>query len=110
MDQTDRGSKPSHISHRTSSIHPQPVPPAAFASGLNALRTLAASTYVTPYFFAEIYICLGEIDRAVEQLELAVEQQTWFLTQIEVEPFYDDIRGEPRFRRLVETVARVGRV
>jgi hypothetical protein len=51
------------------------------------------------------YLGLGENDEAFAWLEQAYKEQSNMLQFVKVHPFFDSIRGDPRF---VDLVRRVG--
>jgi len=57
--------------------------------------------YVPPVQIAFVYVGLGERDRAVELLEKAYKERSWELVFIREEPWFDDLRSDPRFVDLV---------
>jgi serine/threonine-protein kinase len=72
-------------------------------SALKVLRELekfARERYVSSYYFAVIYLGLGEIDKTFEWLEKSYEERSGFLPFIDVEPMLDPIRSDPRFADL----------
>ncbi|MBL8231943.1 MAG: hypothetical protein JNL98_25830 [Bryobacterales bacterium] len=58
--------------------------------------------YVSPYVMALLAMGLRENSRAVEWLEKAAEERTPTLKWIGVDPMFDSLRGEPRFRAILE--------
>ena len=72
---------------------------------LMRLNDLAKSRYVAPYALALVYLGLGEKERALNELERAYQRgETNYLFVIKVDPFLDDLRGNPRFEALVQKV------
>ena len=72
---------------------------------LMRLNDLAKSRYVAPYALALVYLGLGEKERALDELERAYQRgETNYLFVIKVDPFLDDLRGNPRFEALVQKV------
>jgi tetratricopeptide (TPR) repeat protein len=64
------------------------------------------SRYVQAYAFALTYLALGEKDQALNWLEQgAQERGGTFLCFIKVDPFFDSLRGDPRFEAIVQKVA-----
>ncbi|MBL7111591.1 MAG: hypothetical protein ISS19_06595 [Bacteroidales bacterium] len=60
--------------------------------------TLAAEDhYLPPVQRAFIHIGIGEYDIAIELLERAYNEKSWFLVFIRVEPWFDPIRDDKRF-------------
>lgn len=65
---------------------------------------LAASgrqQYVSPFDLAILYTGLGDKDRAIEQLNKALEDRAGWIIYLKVEPFFDPLRSDPRFDDLV---------
>lgn len=69
---------------------------------LSKLRQLAKRERVSPLSSAEVYVGLGETNRALELLEQAWQQREGRLAWLKVEPKYDPLRGEPRFQNLLK--------
>jgi tetratricopeptide (TPR) repeat protein len=72
---------------------------------LAELRHRAADETVFSWQFAMIYASLGAADEAFAALERAFEERSNFLVSLKVEPHWDPLRADPRFRDLL---ARVG--
>ena len=70
----------------------------AILEGLLALRR---SRYVDAYYMALLRLALGAPDEALTELERACEENSARLHVIDVDPQLDDLRGVPRFRRLL---------
>ena len=71
---------------------------------LDDLTTLATQRYVAPYFFAGIYIGLGEIDRAIECLEKSYEEHSHWLIYLHMDPSMDALRENRRFQDLLRGI------
>jgi len=71
---------------------------------IDELNGLSKRMYVDPYFLAEIYVALGERDQALQALESAYTQRSSWLGWLKVEPKFDQLRGDPRFKDLVRRV------
>src|SRR5947208_12510731 len=71
---------------------------------IDELNDLSQRMYVDPYFLAEIYVALGERDRALQALETAYNQRSSWMVWLKVEPKFDQLRGDPRFKDLVRRV------
>jgi TolB-like protein/DNA-binding winged helix-turn-helix (wHTH) protein/Tfp pilus assembly protein PilF len=56
--------------------------------------------YVSPYYFAVVYVGLGESDKAIDQLEKAFADRSNGLVFLKVEPELDNLRSNPRFLAL----------
>jgi serine/threonine-protein kinase len=61
----------------------------------------SADRYVSPYNVMLIHLGLGEIDLALMWLERALEERTAWLWMTPVEPRFDTLRGDARFREMV---------
>jgi TolB-like protein/DNA-binding winged helix-turn-helix (wHTH) protein/Tfp pilus assembly protein PilF len=53
--------------------------------------------YVSPYYFAVVYVGLGEPERAIDWLEKALGDRSNGLVFLKVEPELDNLRSNPRF-------------
>ena len=62
----------------------------------------AKERYLPPVQRAFIHIGIGEYDKALELLEQAYAEKSWFIIFIQIEPWYDPIRNDPRFSELVQ--------
>ncbi len=71
---------------------------------LEELTNLGTQRYVAPYFFAGIYIGLGEDERAMEYLEKSYEEHSHWLIYLHIDPSMDGLRGDPRFQDLLRRV------
>jgi predicted nucleic acid-binding protein len=71
---------------------------------LDELMRMSRERFVSPYFIAEIYRGLGEIDRTFEWLEKAYEARSDWLVWLGVEPALDGLRSDPRFTDLMRRV------
>ncbi len=68
------------------------------------LERVSKRQYVSSYFIAMIYLGLGDLDRTFEWLEKAYEERSGFMAFINVEPMLDALRGDPRFKMLIEKI------
>ena len=57
--------------------------------------------YLPPVQRAFIHIGIGEYDKAISLLEQAYDENSWFLAFIQIEPWYDPIRDDPRFEDIM---------
>jgi eukaryotic-like serine/threonine-protein kinase len=71
---------------------------------LDDLTELAKQKYVAPYFFAGIYIGLGESERAIECLENCYEEHSHWLIYLHIDPSMDGLRDNPGFQSLLRRV------
>jgi serine/threonine protein kinase/Tfp pilus assembly protein PilF len=73
----------------------------------NVLKELSAMTghrYVPAYFFAKIFIGLGETDNAFDYLNKALEERYGLLAYMKVEPELETLRQDARFGELARRV------
>ena len=68
---------------------------------LNELKSLAKKRYVSPYLEAIVYSGLGDKDKALGQLEKALREKACWMVFLNVDPFLDSLRLEPRFTSLI---------
>ena len=69
---------------------------------LTALHRRALSRYVSPLYYAAIYVGLGEKSRALDWLDKAYAERNDRLVYLGAEPMADPLRSEPRFRDLLQ--------
>ncbi len=68
---------------------------------LRALETVAKERYVPPYAMAFITLGLGEKDATFEWLERALAAHDVHLMFLTVDPKWDPLRQDPRFKALL---------
>jgi tetratricopeptide (TPR) repeat protein len=72
---------------------------------LSQLDEEAKSRFIAPYARALLLTGLGEREQAIDELERAYREKTGaYLFVIKVDPFLDDLRGNPRFEALVKRI------
>jgi TolB-like protein/Tfp pilus assembly protein PilF len=71
---------------------------------LNELLELNQHRYVTPASMVNVYIGLGDNDRAFFWLEKAYEERSNYLAYLNVFPLVDPLRSDPRFANLLDRV------
>ena len=71
---------------------------------VDSLLEIAKPRAPAPFRLAMVHIALGEIDRAFEWLDQAVQARDWQMGLLNVEPALEDLRADPRFAMLVERV------
>ena len=64
---------------------------------LAGLISESKKQYVSPYYFAVVYVGLGEPERAIDWLERALGDRSNGLVFLKVEPELDNLRSNPRF-------------
>ena len=76
----------------------------------DALRSLAEldelvrTRFVSTWERAILYLGMKEYDRCFEELQHALQDRFFDLTLLGVDPRFDDVRGDPRFDRLLSAV------
>ena len=71
---------------------------------LSELEQLSKQTYVPAFAFAMAYIGMDQHDLAFEWLNRACDERPGPFCWLHVEPLYDPLRGDPRFRALLDRV------
>jgi len=71
---------------------------------VDALETRAKREYYPPTWLARAYTALGDKDRALTLLETAYDERDGWLTTANVDPSFDALRGEPRFRAILAKI------
>jgi tetratricopeptide (TPR) repeat protein len=69
---------------------------------LEELQKLSKQKYADASYIAMVYVGLGEIDGAFRWLEKAFEERAFGLTLLKVEPRFDRIRPDPRYKVLLK--------
>jgi pentatricopeptide repeat protein len=72
---------------------------------LEELKRREATGYVPAAAFVNAYLGLGENELAFDRLEQAYKERSNILQFLKTHPYFDPIRGDPRF---IELVRRVG--
>jgi TolB-like protein/Tfp pilus assembly protein PilF len=71
---------------------------------LEDLRKMAESRFVSSYDLALAHLGLGESTKAFELLNAAVQERSPRVAFLGVEPRFDGLRADPRFRELLRSV------
>jgi hypothetical protein len=71
---------------------------------LDELAAEGRGRYVAPFYAAVIHAALDEREPALQALETAHAERSGWMVFLGVEPFFDDLRGEARFRTLMQKV------
>jgi len=71
---------------------------------LTELKRRRRAGYVTPAAFVHAYLGLGEYDEGFAWFEQAYQERSNMLQFLKVNPFYDPLREDPRFKDLVRRV------
>jgi hypothetical protein len=64
------------------------------------LQELAGKEYVPYFSFMTIYLRLGEIGRALDSLEKAVDEHEAMVIHLHIDPLSDPMRSHPRYHAL----------
>ena len=80
------------------------------ASGCIAeLRQMAEKQFVTPLGEGLAMVAMGDFDLALHKLSETIEDRTNFVNLLAVEPFFNPLRTDSRFRRLLDKLHLSGR-
>ncbi|NOT59824.1 MAG: hypothetical protein HOP19_06310, partial [Acidobacteria bacterium] len=71
------------------------------------LEQLARQRSVTAYYFALIHLGLNDKERALQALDKAFDEKSERLIWLKVDPRFDGLRNEVRFRNLLERIGLV---
>jgi serine/threonine protein kinase/Tfp pilus assembly protein PilF len=72
---------------------------------LAELDAEAKRRYISPYDIAVVHAGLGDKDRALEQLQLALEDRSAWMVFLNVDPRLDPLRGDARFGEIAAKVS-----
>jgi TolB-like protein/Tfp pilus assembly protein PilF len=71
---------------------------------LSELHELSRERYVSAFDIAVLHAGLGDTVEALAWLEKAFDERSFFLVSLNIDPRFDHLRAEPRFRALVQRV------
>jgi serine/threonine protein kinase/tetratricopeptide (TPR) repeat protein len=71
---------------------------------LGELKERSQQTYVQPVWIAVILSALGQKDEAFQWMQKGYEDRSGWLIYLKVDPFFDNVRSDPRFTELVQRV------
>ena len=71
---------------------------------LDRLRRMSKRMYVPSYYIAAINADLGEKDQMFNWLEKGYEERDMRLVFLKVDPIWDSVRSDPRFKALLKKV------
>jgi hypothetical protein len=97
---------PGELSHGTPSISSLANAYARSGNKVDAQKLLAGlvsqsrKNYVSPYYFAVVYVGLGEDEKATDGLEKAYSDRSNGLVFLKVDPSLDHLRSNPRLLAL----------
>ena len=69
---------------------------------LITIQQLHRNHYLPPVQRAFIHIGIDEYDMAIQLLEQAYNENSWFLIFIQIEPWYDPLRNDQRFQDIID--------
>ncbi len=69
---------------------------------INRFREIEKTQYIPTSRIACIYGALGDMDKAIAELEKGFEARDWELYRSNVEPYMYPFRDEPRFKELIK--------
>jgi serine/threonine-protein kinase len=69
---------------------------------LHQLEERSTREHIPADYLALVHMGLGNVDRALDYYEQAFDERCWNLVFLNVDPVYNSVRGEARFRRLIE--------
>ncbi|MGC0775254.1 MAG: protein kinase [Candidatus Acidiferrum sp.] len=70
-------------------------------SWLDGMMVISKHSYVSSYDIAQIYARMGQKDRILASLEKAYDEHDSGLVSVAVDPLFDSVRSDPRFRDLL---------
>jgi tetratricopeptide (TPR) repeat protein len=71
---------------------------------LQRLEQASRTRYINPYSLATHHVLLGDVDRAMTELERAYDQRAGIMAFLETDPMVDPLRSHPRFDALLQKV------
>jgi serine/threonine protein kinase/Tfp pilus assembly protein PilF len=71
---------------------------------LRRVMAISGEGYVDPCFIAWIYSGLGEKESAFQWLDKAYEERSGWIAYLKVDPFFDPLRSDERFRKLLQKI------
>jgi len=71
---------------------------------INRVIDQSSRLYVSGYHVAAAYVGLGEKTRALEWLRKSYDERSGWLAWLNVDPKFDDLRGDPRFVALLDSL------
>ena len=98
-----KGNDPSLLTIR-GIIHAKSGSMAKAEGVLEELLGLSRHKYVSPCLIASVYAAVDQKDLAFEWLDKAYRERDEVLTELKIEPLWDDLRPDPRFSELMERI------
>jgi tetratricopeptide (TPR) repeat protein len=75
-----------------------------YGSRLEQYLTAARATYISPLIVADLYALLDKKDEAFNWLEKAYEEHSSKLTDLKIDPDFDNLHSDPRFLKLASRI------
>ena len=72
---------------------------------IEEMKDRATRAEMSPYFFAEVYLALGDAEKAMAYLHRSYQLRIPDMAGIAVDPLFDALRDRPEFKRLVHDLA-----
>ena len=69
---------------------------------IKRFREIAKSQYTVSYWIATIYAALDDKDKAFAELENSLAEHDFYLHRLKVDPFWDPLREDPRFKEMLK--------
>jgi DNA-binding winged helix-turn-helix (wHTH) protein/Flp pilus assembly protein TadD len=73
---------------------------------LAELDRRAQQTFVSPYMAATVHAALGDLDRAFQWMQRAIDERSYWLIYLSVDPALKHMRNDPRFDGLTAQLRR----
>jgi hypothetical protein len=68
----------------------------------NELRAQSDSRYIAPPFVALLHLGMGQTAETLAWLEKGLEEHSFWMTWLMVDPIFDPLRQDPRFKDLLK--------
>ncbi len=68
------------------------------------LKELSQSVRISPIYWAIAYVAIGDDDETMKWMERAYEERESWMLYLNIDPRFDPLRSDPRFRSLIERV------
>jgi serine/threonine protein kinase/Tfp pilus assembly protein PilF len=75
-----------------------------YLARLEQYRKAASAMYISPLIVADLYALLDEKDGAFLWLEKAYEERSSKLTDLKIDPDFDNLHSDPRFAKLAKRI------
>ncbi len=75
-------------------------------SVLAKLQEIGRNQYVPPIYCATVHAGLGETEETIQYLQRASEEHNWQIAWLHVDPIWDAVRSDPRFRAMLLQIIR----